>query len=122
MTAEELQKSEPAEIVFNYIKSSQFRVIHCDGAIGGPTPNGNIHVTLYSERPAIPQVTVQTISNGILGEVTRSLGRSGVVRELEVDAILDVQRATALRDWLTLRIDELTKLLAQRTEGPGQGK
>lgn len=43
------------QIRFNYIKSAQFRVIHADGAIGGVTPNGFIHMALFNERAAIPR-------------------------------------------------------------------
>jgi hypothetical protein len=49
-------------VPFNYIKSSGFRVIHVDGAIGSVTPRGLIHAALFSERMPTPRVTVHPIA------------------------------------------------------------
>ena len=38
----------------DYIKSNLFRVVVADGAFGGLTPRGNIHIDFWSERRAIP--------------------------------------------------------------------
>ena len=43
------------EVAFDFIKSEYFRVIHADGALGGPTPQGLVHMAFYSERPPIPR-------------------------------------------------------------------
>src|SRR3989442_6878794 len=52
------EATKPQDVTFHYIKSSQFRVVHADGIIGGVTPRGLIHIAVFSERPAIPQVIV----------------------------------------------------------------
>jgi hypothetical protein len=57
-TATTLKLSNAPEIAFEYIKSNLFRVIHADGAIGGVTPSGNLHLAFFSERPAIPRMIV----------------------------------------------------------------
>lgn len=101
----------PAHIRFSYLKSNSFRVIHVDGALGGPTPSGYIHMTLYSERAAIPQQTEYEITaEGTLGKEVTDLrvGRDGIVRELEVDAIMNVATARALHEWLGTRLEQLT--------------
>ena len=54
-------KSEPNEVAFDYIKTSDFRIIWADGAIGGPTARGYVHVALYAERPAIPRRQVLSL-------------------------------------------------------------
>ena len=41
---------------FFYIKAYNFRVVHVDGVIGGITPKGLLHLAVFSERAAIPQV------------------------------------------------------------------
>jgi len=86
---------------FDYLKSSFFRVIHVDGVHGGLRPNGTtIHMALFSERNAIPQHEEFKVTAGQLGERIRSNGREGVVREVEIDAVMDLDTARAIRDWL----------------------
>lgn len=106
MSADEPTK--PSTLSFHYIKSTCFRVIHVDGALGGPLPSGRgVHLGLYSERAAIPQqVTHEIDSKGHVGREIpeQRLSRDGVVRELEVDAVMDVETAEAIRDWLSKNI------------------
>jgi hypothetical protein len=100
---------------FYYVKSPQFRVIHAEGVIGGVTPRGYIHFALFSERPALPQVVVQTLDdNGRLGQEVSREGKEGIVREMEVDIMADLKAAVSIRDWLTDRIVELSKLQEER--------
>src|SRR3990172_8149969 len=49
-------------LAIDYIKSNLFRVIHADGVIGGITPRGLIHMSIWSERPTIPQHIVHEMS------------------------------------------------------------
>lgn len=104
-------KQDPiSEIPIHYLKSSFSRVVHCDGAIGGITPRGLLHCSLFSERHAIPQVQVHAVEDKRLGALKQSAGREGVVREMEVDVVFNLQTAKDLREWLDLRIAELEKL------------
>jgi hypothetical protein len=102
---------KPREVVFEFIKSIHFRPISVDGAFGGLSPTGrSIHMTLYSERRALPKKTVHPLSlDGKLGEEIREKRevREGIIREMEVDAVMDLPTAIALRKWLTDKIQEL---------------
>ena len=100
------------EIEFDYIKSNFFRVIHVDGAVGGLAPSGNIHLALYSERRAIPTKTIHPIEGDTLGPeiLEKREERKGLVREVEVDVVLSVDQARALRTWLTNKIESLESL------------
>lgn len=101
----------PQHVSFFYIKSQFFRVIHVDGAIGGITPRGFIHCAVYSERAAIPQEQEIEITDGLhLGKILKSDGKAGIVREVDADIMLTKTAAIELRDWLTARIDEVTRL------------
>ena len=94
--------TQPAQLTFHYLKSSQFRVVHMDGALGSLTPRGLIHCCVYSERPSIP--LAQTFNVGSDGQLTgdpETATRGGLVRELEVDLMLSLEAASELRDWLT---------------------
>lgn len=100
----------PKQIRFHYLKSNYFRVVHIDGAIGGVTPEGYIHASMYSERLAIPREQSFAIDeNGALGELKDTLTRDGVVREMEIDAIMNIESAKSLRDWLTSNIERAEK-------------
>lgn len=107
----------PTRVRFHYLKSNNFRVIHVDGAVGSSTPSGmGIHMTLFSERSAIPQqLEFELSEEGKIGkEIPESkITREGIVRELEVDAIMSLDRARALHAWLGNQIKTLEDL--QRT-------
>ncbi|MEB2346131.1 MAG: hypothetical protein OZ948_15490 [Deltaproteobacteria bacterium] len=105
--------ARPSKVRFHYIKSSDFRVVHVDGAHGGVTPSGYVQMSLYSERLPIPRVTVQAITpEGKLGTelADERVSRDGPVREVEICAVLDFATAVALRDWLGTQIDLLRAL------------
>lgn len=110
--------TRPSEVEFHYIKSNFFRVIRADGAIGGITPQGNVHMALFSERAAIPQKIVFGVdAAGRLGEELGREGKNGIVREMEVDVVLDKSAAISLIKWLGEKIQTLTdaesKLVAE---------
>jgi hypothetical protein len=104
----------PKELEFDFIKSNFFRVIKADGAFGGISPNGSIHMALYSERSAIPTKTFHSLeASGQLGPELREKrqGRRAILREVEVDVSMDIAQAIVLRDWLTDKIDQFEKLI-----------
>jgi hypothetical protein len=106
----------PSKVRFFYIKGNHFRVLHVDGALGGITPRGFLHFSVYSERPAIPQTAEHQVSiEGRLSEPLSQEGKQGIVRELDADLIMTKQTATELRDWLSKRIEQL-----ERLEGGGK--
>jgi hypothetical protein len=98
-----------AKVAFDYIKSQHFRVIRADGAIGAVTPNGMIHMALFSERLAIPRRLVHGLaSDGTLGPPidAETISRGSVVREMDVDIFLRPDVAESLCVWLTEKIQE----------------
>lgn len=102
-------------LTFHYLKSTQYRVIHVDGAIGGPTPSGFIHISMYNERSAIPrEQTFPVTKDGVLGDVVQTVSRDGIVREMEVDAIMSLSTAKSLKDWLTRNINKLEKNITKK--------
>src|ERR1700676_4214984 len=93
----------PTVVPFHYIKSNLFRVLHTDGIIGSATPSGLIFLGLYNERAAIPQVMVHEITEtGKVGaeHPDERVGKKGVVREIEVGALMRAETATSVIAWL----------------------
>ena len=96
------------KINFDYLKSSNFRVIRADGVHGGLTPKGNaIQMALFSERNPIPQREIFSIKEGNLGEREGLQVRPAVVREVEVEAIMDLETAENVIKWLEEKIQIL---------------
>lgn len=102
--------SEPSEnVVFEYIKSPFFRVIHADGAVGGVTPSGNIHFALYSERGPIPKQTVHGRNpDGTLGDPipSQTISRAGIIREMDVDVVMNRALVPVLITWLKKALEQ----------------
>ena len=102
------------QIAIDYIKSPHFRAIRADGAIGGITPNGFIHFSLYSERQAIPRQIVHSINDdGSLGPIKDELtiSRGSIVREMDADIFVTLDTAKSLHAWLGEKITTLQKAI-----------
>jgi hypothetical protein len=110
----EVKLNTPDFVVFDYIKSNFFRVIHIDGVHGGISPKLNmIQMAFFSERQAIPQTEKFALKKGQLGEIESRKTREAIIREVEVEALMDIDAAKALRQWLDEKIQLREKLISQ---------
>jgi hypothetical protein len=111
--------SDPKRVRFEFIKSPDYRTITVDGVFGGISPRGAVFASFFVERPSIPTVTVYELENGRLGSEVKELrvDREGIVREVQVGLVLDLEAATRVRDWLNNRIDQLSALKDSIKEG-----
>ncbi len=101
------QNPVPAQgkLDFDYIKSNFFRVVKVDGVHGGIVPNGRaIQIAFFNERQPIPRKETYKIEKGHVGEKTGAEIRCGVVREVEFEAILDIDTAVVIHKWLEEKI------------------
>jgi hypothetical protein len=108
-----MSEETPTSVPFHYIKSNLFRVIHTDGAVGNIAPSGLIFVGLYSERSAIPQMMIHDVTEtGQVGpeRLSERVGKSGIVREVEIGATMSVETAITFVAWLQEKIDLLQKI------------
>lgn len=111
---------EEQTVVFEYIKSQFFRVVHADGAIGGITPEGNVHIAFFNDRVAIPRVQVHKKNpDGTLGPLIpeRTVVRPGIIREMDVDVVLSPDAVETIVKWLGDRLVDLKKreeIIAER--------
>ena len=110
-SAPDVELGKDTEVEFQFERSAFFRVIHVDGAFGGPSPTGLIHMAVYSERPHIPKKVVHRIEGGALGGevMEKRETRQGIFRELEADLVLSLETAISIRTWLDERIDQIQK-------------
>jgi hypothetical protein len=105
---------------FHYLKSYGFRTVHADGAMGGPTPRGKgLHIAFYAERAPIPTMTVHKVTDSQqLGEeiLDERSSRDGIVRELEVDVVMDIGAARDLHGWLGQQLERHAEIAAKMKE------
>jgi hypothetical protein len=103
------EQSEVRRLKFDFIKSTFFRVVHVDGVYGGPTGQGNIAMTVFSERGPIPKQVVHPITGEGIGEELKDerVSRDAIVREAEVCMMLTLPAAESMRAWLDQHIKGL---------------
>jgi hypothetical protein len=112
------QPQEVREMKTRFERSPLCRTIHADGAWGSLTPQLNVHMAIYSEHRALPDgTTIRVDADGtVRDEIT---GDAGVlVRQIKADVILSESTATALRNWLTDKINEAQAIRAQMQSPP----
>lgn len=95
------------ELTYHYIKGASFRVSHVDGAVCGVTPSGGVHLAVFSERAPIPQrVTHQLTAEGKIDTsvAPTTVVKDGIVRELDVDLVMNLSAAKAIHELLGAKI------------------
>ncbi len=107
-------------IKFDYIKSQFFRGVHVDGVFGGITPSGkSIRMSVWNERWPIPKQTVhETDDKGKLIKeiISERISRDAIVREVEMDLVMDLDCAKQMRDWLSRKIEEYDEVLKLQSQ------
>lgn len=104
-----------SKVVIHYLKSQSFETVKADGVYGGATPNLELFLAFFSERPAIPETVVYTIQDdGNLGKQigTETKTKSGLIREVHTGIIVNRATALKIRDW----IDDMVKRLDKASQ------
>jgi hypothetical protein len=102
------EKPLPEVLNFDYLKSSQFRVVHADGAFFALTTQGGLTISFFAERQPIPRrVTHKVNKDGSLGEeiLDARVVRDAVIRDTEVAVTMTMDTAKRVRD----KLDEILK-------------
>jgi hypothetical protein len=97
------QNVMPSEVAIHFIKGTQFRVAPANGAWFGADPQGNFHLTFYSERTPLPtKIIVKLNENGQFMEedFSKRESRDGIVREMEVDIVMSIAAAQGVHQLL----------------------
>ena len=114
-----MNPTEKDKVKFYYIKGNDFRVIHMDGVFGGLSPTGDIFMSIFSQRPPIPTMTVQPVKeNGELGDelMSERTVKDGLVREIEVGVALRPEVAEVLIKWLQEKVEQYRTLKSAQAE------
>ena len=105
----------PSRLLFHWIKSGHFRVVHADGAYGGISSRGYLQFALYNERAAIPRVSEREVKVSEDGSISAgpertTESREGLVREVEVEVMMDYRTALEFFEWFKQKIEIMQKM------------
>lgn len=112
-----MANNKPKEkVTFHYIKSNGFRAVHADGVWGGVTPRGYITMSFFSERAPIPQSLTHEVVQNKLGVETDIESKTGIVREVEIEVLVDLPMAKSLIPWLQEKINFLENIKQDQSQ------
>jgi hypothetical protein len=109
-------ENTPETIHFDYLKSSQFRVVHADGAFIALSQTG-VNVSFFAERQPIPRRAVHRIEKGgVVGEeiVEQRVVRDAIIRDTEVSIMLSVEAAQRVVDALNEILKRYKEITAEK--------
>ena len=107
------------EIQFKYVIPEQLPDCYTNGAFGGVTPRGEIHIHFYSERNPVPKEAVASIEkkDGSIKKIEEITG-SDVIRLVQASLVMDVNTAVSIRNWLDDRIKNVHEIQEGLKEEP----
>ena len=108
------------EVNFKYFKGNFYRIIHANGVIGGVSRCGEIHMSFYSERPGFPDSAKLVISQMGSALPERIEGGDKYIREIEVDAVVDLNTAKQVRTWLDIQIETMEASIREAQQPPAR--
>ncbi len=110
----------PSEIPIHFVKGNHFRVAIASGAWFGADPQGNFHLTFYSERMPLPKKIIMRLAEDgqfLAEDTTKRESKDGIVREMEIDIVMSIPAAQGLLQLLAQNLqtaveasNELNKL------------
>ncbi len=108
-----------SKIRFKYIFSEDYNPKYVNGAYGGINPRGEIVVTFFMERSAMPKSQTFLLKNGkpdkeLSAERKPEDLQESVVRFVQNGIILDHKNAKEIHKWLGDHIEKLEKLILKK--------
>jgi hypothetical protein len=109
--SEEAEEQEGVPNVnITYHKSGLFRVIKADGAWGGMSPRGDIVMSLFNERIAIPtRQTFSVAEDGGLDLIEEARDSDFIAREVEVAVSMRPEAALIISGWLMNKVRQFER-------------
>lgn len=102
-------EAPPPRIAVRYERAPACRVIHVDGAWGGPTPHGNIQMAVYSEAGSLPEHQELVVDqDGKARPVPHERPKS-FTRQIEAELVFSPATAAALVEWLVRHLATLSR-------------
>jgi hypothetical protein len=107
-------EDDKKKISFKYILPSDLKELHVNGAYGSLAPDGSIRMSVYSERPAIPNYEMRKINpDETLGEFISEEKKYPMVRVVQASLVFNAGTAKSFVRWLDDRIREFETFKAE---------
>jgi hypothetical protein len=103
--------STTTELKLKFQKAYDFKTSFISGIHGGVSSNGLLTASLFTDRAAMPDLSVYTLNDK--NEVIKMEDKkdSDVIREAQFAIIMDINTTKMLVDWLNGKIVELEKVV-----------
>src|SRR5688572_24561526 len=107
---------DPTKIGIHYLRSRHYRTINADGAQFGITPRGALQFTLFTDQAPLPEYVLHEITpEGKLGKQIDQIKKEGIVREVAVNIIMDINTATAFISVFQETLEKAKQIQAGQT-------
>lgn len=103
---------KPLGLNIRYRTNPAYRSVYAGGAYGGIVPSGEIVLGIFSERPHFPESAIVEFNEQTKQGTETVQIEKGIVREMEVGVIMNLNVAKAVRQWLDEKIAFVEKTLA----------
>jgi hypothetical protein len=97
------------QVDFHYIKTNNYKTHYANGIFGGITPRGELQMDFFVERQVIPQIDTYEVTGSQIGKLIKTSGKKGIVREIEVGIVMNIETAISFQKWLNERIEVFQK-------------
>lgn len=108
------EDQKPKVMNIRYRNNAAYRSVHASGAYGGIVPSGEIFLGVFSERNHFPECATVEFSDAGDQGIENVQVEKGIVREMEVGVIMNLNVAKAIKQWL----DEKITLIEQAAADP----
>src|SRR5262249_12595328 len=98
---------QPDKLDFHYRRGPNFRTVHADGIWAAISPRGGIQMAFFTQSYSIPEIATHAITEeGAVGKEINRYEQRGVVRELEINVVMDLADAESYVALLQERIQQ----------------
>jgi len=112
------KEKKQTKFKFKYVIPDHLQDCYVNGAWGGVTPRGEIHMHPYSERHPIPlEITHNIKKDGSMSDSGKVIVGGDVVRIVQSSLVFDLKTAIAIRDWLSNMINVFEDEEAKEKKG-----
>ena len=113
--------SPTKQLTFRYLKDPSYRLIPVNGVWGGITPRGEIHLELFHESQAAPEVVIRSVTQkGELGKEIDHQPPREISRTVLVGVMLTEESAESIANWLHARVRQLRERNEKKKQGDQQ--
>ena len=97
------------KVKIDYIKPQAYCPMYVNGAIGSPTPKGDILINFYTDLTVLPDSQVHVVNDGKLGpeitdmrlpKIIKNGDTISVMRQIQSGIILSIAEAKIFHKWL----------------------